>query len=44
MRDNRLNWFRCVMRREESVGVRIVGKINVCGKRDKRKPKEDGWM
>jgi hypothetical protein len=39
MRKNRLKWFWHVMRREETKAERVVMKINVEGKRGRKRPK-----
>jgi len=40
MRDNRPRWFRDEMKRKETKAVRVVIKMNVEGKKRKRRPKK----
>jgi hypothetical protein len=41
MKENRLKWFGYVMRQEETNTVRMVMKINVEGKKEKPKKKNN---
>jgi hypothetical protein len=43
MRKNRLRWFGHVMRRKETKAVRVVIKMNIEGKRGRRRPKKR-WL
>lgn len=38
-RENRLKWFRCVLRREKTNTVKVVMKMNVERKRERRPKK-----
>jgi hypothetical protein len=44
IRENRLRLFWHVMRQEKTKAVRVVMKMNVKGKREKGRPKKDGWI